>query len=200
VLTVDEEIEARNSAWNLRASRQASEFSANGYVSVSGWIHPFHIGSLRRYYRRLLRTGGMTLGDSGSTRRYVAHNESVAQFFHVQLTSLVSAVAGVPVKPSYVYVSSYQSGAELLRHTDRAQCEYSVTLLLDQTPEPVDHSPWPLYLTTRTGPVAIWQGIGDGLLYRGRALEHYRPPLPAGMTSTSVFFHYVDHDFQGPLA
>ena len=110
----------------------------------------------------------MTLGDSGSPLRYVAHNESVARFFHSQIATAVGAIAGAPVKPSYVYVSSYQGGADLPAHTDRAQCEYSVSLLLDYTPEPVDRSSWPLYLVTASGPVAIWQGIGDGLIYRGR--------------------------------
>ena len=141
----------------------------------------------------------MTLGDSGSPLRYVAHNESVARFFHSQIATAVGAIAGAPVKPSYVYVSSYQGGADLPAHTDRAQCEYSVSLLLDYTPEPVDRSSWPLYLVTASGPVAIWQGIGDGLIYRGRELVHYRTKLPEAMTSTSIFFHYVDRDFRGSL-
>ena len=174
-------------------------FGEIGFATVQGLIHPFHIGALRRYYRRLVQTGGMKLGDSSSPRRFVAHNESVATFFHRQLTGVVGAIAGRPVKPSYVYVSAYQSGADLPAHTDRAQCEYSITLLLDQTPEAVDQSSWPLHLNTSAGAVAIWQGIGDALLYRGRRLEHFRTPLPQGMSSTSMFFHYVDQDFSGPL-
>jgi hypothetical protein len=180
-------------------TRASVVFREYGYAPVRHLIHPFHLGSLRRYYRYLLRTGGMRLGDSATPLRYVAHNESVARFFHRQLTGVVSQVAGVAVKPSYVYVSTYRSGAELPIHTDREQCEYSVTLLLDHTPEPMDQSPWPLFLETNKGPVEIWQGLGDSLLYRGRQIPHYRKSLPEGMTSTSIFFHYVDWEFDGPL-
>jgi len=199
VLSHREEREQRSAEWNEVTSRLSRDFRAKGFVPISGLIHPFLVGALRRYYRRLLRTGGMTLGDTGSPRRYVAHNECVARFFHRQIASVVMAIAGVRVKPSYVYVSSYQSSAELPVHTDRVQCEYSLTLLIDQTPEPADQSPWPLYLNCPTGAVAIWQGIGDGLFYRGRQLEHYRTRLADGMSSTSIFFHYVDQDFDGPL-
>jgi hypothetical protein len=200
VLTAtDEDPFEEEERWRDTVLRRSDDFRRNGFASVQGLIHPFHIGSLRRYYRRLLRTGGMKLGDSSSPRRFVAHNESVATFFHRRLAGVVGAIAGRPVKPSYVYVSAYQSGADLPPHTDRAQCEYSITLLLDQTPEPTDQSSWPLYLNTSAGTVAIWQGIGDALIYRGRQLEHFRTPLPQGMSSTSMFFHYVDPDFSGPL-
>ena len=199
VLTSAEEDARAAAAWRSSLETAARRFRAEGWAPLAGIIHPFHIDSLRRYYRGLLRRGGMTLGDSGSPLRYVAHNESVARFFHSQIASAVGAIAGAPVKPSYVYVSSYQGGADLPAHTDRAQCEYSVSLLLDYTPEPVDRSSWPLYLVTASGPVAIWQGIGDGLIYRGRELVHYRTKLPETMTSTSIFFHYVDRDFRGSL-
>ncbi len=78
--------------------------------------------ALRRYYRGLIRTRKIALGDDQTPRRYAAHNESVARSHH-QLAGAVTAIAGEPVKPSYVYVASYQSGAELEKHTDREQCE-----------------------------------------------------------------------------
>jgi hypothetical protein len=189
----------RAADWNETSSQSSRLFQQRGYVPLSRLIHPFQLGSLRRYYRHLLRTGGMKLGDSGDPRRFVAHNESVASFLHRQLANIVSEVARVPVKPSYVYVVSYQSGAELAAHTDRAQCEYSITVLIDYTPEPVDRSPWPLHLKTGNGSAVISQGLGDGLLYRGRLLPHHRTKLAAGMTSTSILFHYVDQDFDGSL-
>jgi hypothetical protein len=129
----------------------------------------------------------------------VAHNEPTASFFHHQLTDTVSAVAGQPVKPSYVYVAAYQSGAELASHVDRAQCEFSITFLVDCTPEPERESAWPLYLDTPQGIVTVFQCLGDGLLYKGRELPHYRKRLADGCTSTSIFFHYVPQDFKGPL-
>ena len=112
---------------------------------------------------------------------------------------MVAAIAGEPVKPSYVYVASYQSGAELEKHTDREQCEFSISLCLDYWPEPANETPWPLQLQTEEGNVSIFQGIGDGLIYRGRSLSHWRGRLPQGHMSTSIFFHYVPAEFSGSL-
>jgi len=191
--------DTRRSRWASKRSHWSRQFRSIGYVPATGLLHPYHIGSLRRYYRRLLRTGGMKLGDSGSPLRYIAHNEPIAVFYHRQLTSFVSDIAGIPVKRSYVYVASYQGGAELPEHTDRIQCEYSLTLLIDHSPETSGESPWPLYLNTPQGQIPVYQSIGDALVYRGRRIPHYRTRLPDAMTSTSIFFHYVDADFTGPL-
>jgi len=180
-------------------TRLTRQFKDKGYAPVGQMIHPFHISALRRYYRYLIRTGGLPLGDAQSSRRYVAHNESVARFFHHQLASTVSAIVGEPVKPSYVYLASYQGGAQLEKHTDREQCEFSVTLCLDYSPEPRRETPWPIHLHTTSGRVTVFQAIGDGLVYRGRELPHARDPLPPDHTSTSIFFHYVRENFSGSL-
>jgi hypothetical protein len=180
-------------------SKAALLFQGKGYAPLGDLIHPFHIAALRRYYRHQIRTGAIQLGDGQSPRRYVAYNEPVARFFHHHIASRLSAVAGEAVKPSYVYLASYLSGAELKKHTDREQCEFSITLCLDFSPEPRNATPWPIQLDTPTGTVTVYQALGDGLAYRGTRLPHYRGTLPEGQTSTSIFFHYVAADFDGPL-
>ncbi len=161
-------------------------FRDKGYAPLGDLIHPFHIAALRRYYRYLIRTGSIRLGDGQSPRRYVAYNEPVARFFHKAIAPILSAVAGERLKPSYVYMASYLSGAELRKHTDREQCEFSVTLCLDFSPEPRLETPWPIRLDTPTGTVMVYQALGDGLAYRGTRLPHYRSRLGQGQTSTSM--------------
>lgn len=199
VLTRPDKAEGDRVRWQQSVAKAAGEFAEQGYVALSGLIHPFHVAALRRYYRHRVRTGGMVLGDGQSSRRYVAHNDGVARFFHHQLTAAMSAVAGEPVKPSYVYVASYQGGAKLEVHTDRLQCEFSITFCLDYAPEPQLATPWPLKLHTKSGIVTVYQAIGDALLYRGRTVPHSRDTLRQGQTSTSIFFHYVREGFSGPL-
>jgi hypothetical protein len=182
-----------------KVRKASSEFREKGYAPLGDLIHPFHVAALRRYYRYLIRTGAIRLGDGQSPCRYVAYNEPVARFFHRDITTILRAVAGEPLKPSYVYVASYLSGAELKKHTDREQCEFSVTFSLDFSPEPALATPWPIQLDTPRGKVTVYQGLGDGLTYRGTRLPHYRDALPAGQTSTSIFFHYVAADFEGSL-
>ena len=180
-------------------AKSSPGFREKGYAPLSDLIHPFHIAALRRYYRYLIRTGAIHLGDGQSPRRYVAYNEPVARFFHRDITATLSAVAGEPLKPSYVYMASYLSGALLKKHTDRPQCEFSVTMCLDFSPEPGLETPWPIHLETPTSTVTVYQALGDGLAYRGTRLPHYRSALREGQTSTSIFFHYVGEDFTGSL-
>ena len=191
---------ARRGVEREAASGKAGKlFRKKGYAPLHGLIHPFHIAALRRYYRHRIRTGAIALGDGQSPRRYVAYNDPVARFFHRRIAIPFGAVAGEPVKPSYVYMASYLSGAELKKHVDRAQCEFSITLCLDFSPEPALATPWPIHLETPKGTVTVYQALGDGLAYRGTRLPHYRSTLGEKQTSTSIFFHYVAADFMGSL-
>lgn len=189
----------RRQQWAEIVSVAGAQFQSQGYAPVGRLIHPFHIAALRRYYRHQIRTGKLSLGDDQSPLRYKAYNDPVARFFHQRLTAAMSAFAGEPLKASYVYLASYQPGAILEKHTDREQCDFSVTLCLDYSPEPRSATPWPLQLHKKSGTVKVFQAIGDALLYRGCHLPHSRGPLPEGQTSTSIFFHYVREDFQGSL-
>jgi len=174
-------------------------FASRGFAVLPGLITGPHLASLRRYHRQLLAAGSLRFGDGQCHLRWVAHNERAARTLQRQLAPLMAEVAGVSIKPSYVYTACYESGAELLRHTDRAQCEYSISMSVDFQPEPAGPTPWPLCLETPTGTVAIRQSLGDALFYRGRHLPHFRSRLPPGYRSTSVFLHYVDSYFGGPL-
>jgi hypothetical protein len=198
IVPLDESKE--HAAWEARIAQNRLRFQKYGYTAVDGLLHPFHVGELRRYFRRMIRRGRINLGDFQSSRRYVAHNEPVTRFFHLQLTETVAQLVGEPVRSSYVYFASYQGGAKLKRHTDREQCEFSVTFCLDYAPEPPGATPWPLRLETERGHVTVHQALGDALLYKGRELPHSRERLPDGHTSTSIFFHYVRADFKGSLS
>jgi hypothetical protein len=199
VLVPDDYAARRRKQWAEIVSVTGAQFQSQGYAPVGRLMHPFHIAALRRYYRHQLRTGKLRLGDGQSPLRYISYNDPVASFFHQQLTAAMTAFAGEPVKPSYVYLASYQPGAILEKHTDREQCEFSLTLCLDYAPEPRNATPWPLQLHKKSGTVKVFQAIGDALLYRGCQLPHSRDPLPEGQTSTSIFFHYVRKHFTGSL-
>ena len=185
--------------WREVITKSAEIFQERNYAPIRNLIHPFHVAALRRYFRNMIRQGRFYLGDEQCSRRYGVHNDGVARFFHQHLTKTVSAVVGEAVKPSYVYSACYLSGAELKKHTDREQCEFSVTLCLDFSPEPEKETPWPIRLDTPKGMVSVHQALGDGLVYRGTRVPHYRDVLAEGRTSTSIFFHYVPEGFAGSL-
>lgn len=190
----------RRAAWERICRAAGAQFQTQGYAVVRDVIHPVHVGALRRYYRALVAGGRLPRGDDQVAERYRLHSEPVAMFFHPQLASLVSRIAGEPVKPSYLYFACYPSGSVLPRHTDRLQCEFSISLLVDYSPEPDGPCGWPLFLEHPSlpgGGAAVDLGIGDAVFYRGRQLAHYRDRLPDGHQSSSLFFHYVREDFAG---
>lgn len=188
----------RRQQWQQHVAYYAPTFE-HGYVIVEDLIHPFHVGALRRYYRNRTRRGFYSLGDEQVRRRFACHNEDVARFIHRQATYAASDIARVVLKPSYAYFVSYVAGADLEKHYDREQCEYSITTCIDATPEPEGESPWPIELENWEGTTKIHQALGDALLYRGRSVAHWRERLPRGQTSTSLLLHYVDDSYEGRL-
>jgi hypothetical protein len=201
-LLVDpDEIAHRASAWAHTRAEAARRLHVDRWTTLSGLVSSTMLAALRRYYRELLAEGHVGLGDAQVGRRYGSHSEPLACVVHHQLNGLVSELAGEPLMPSYAYFVSYLPGAVLEPHRDRAQCAVSVSLLLDYTPEPGDRSPWPLHVEPphAGAPTAVSLALGEGIVYRGCEVRHWRDALPAGHTSTSLLLHYVPVGFTGNL-
>lgn len=182
----------RRAAWDT--------FAQHRYAVLRECLQVEDLTALRTYYRAFVEEGFAYFKDRYGTARWWAHNEPVARIVQAQLTDIVSEVVGEQVKPSYTYFVSYCNEAVLLRHCDRAQCAFSVSLLLDYTPEPICVSPWPLWLEVHEKEaLAISLGVGDGVVYRGTELPHWRNALAPEHTSTSLLLHYVPLSFAGPL-
>lgn len=179
-------------------ARLAGDFAERGYCVVPGVLAPPHTGALARYYRELIASGNWTLGDDQVARRHGWHNESVARFFHHQLTGFVSALVGAPVCASYTYVSAYQQGAELEPHIDRKQCEYTLSVIIDETGG--RSADWPLWFLAGNEPSAVTLDIGEGVLFRGHDLPHWREAAPQpGLALITLLLHYVPADFRETL-
>jgi len=176
-----------------------ASFAADRYAVVPDALHPYETAALRRHLRHRIRTGAFPLGDVRVTRRHHAHNEPMLRAYQERLLPMVTAIVDAPVKPSYAYLSAYTEGSMLPPHRDRAQCEYTITLQVDYTPEPALEAAWPIRLELPDAELIVFQSLGDALLFAGREHVHYRDTLPAGHISTSMLLHYVDLDFEGSL-
>ncbi|MEO8442706.1 MAG: hypothetical protein ABI547_09480, partial [Betaproteobacteria bacterium] len=190
ILVARDHEKSRSGEWGGAVRSAQTSYRANGYAVIRGLIHPLQLGAMRRYYRALVAHGGLPLGDSQVSGRYRLHSELIASFLHPQLAKIVGQIAREQVKPSYAYFASYQAGADLPRHVDRDQCEFSISLLVDYMPDPNGPCGWPLFLenpaiTAKAHAADL--GVGDGVFYRGRELIHFRHPLPQGHQSTSIF-------------
>lgn len=186
------------------ASRMASSRArllSHGYMAFIDLLPALLVAALRRYYRAIVEAGHLPFGDGQVAARHYKHNEPLGVWLHQRLTPLVARAVSHPIKPSYNYTIAYLEGAVLQRHTDREQCQYTLSLAIDATPDASRERAWPLRLESKTDQrlVEFLLAPGDALLFRGRELPHFRDQLGPGRTATSVLFHFVDAEFQGML-
>lgn len=110
-----------------------------------------------------------------------------------QLLPTIEGATGRTLFPTYSYFRVYREGNTLPPHKDRPACEISLSLCLGYE----GATDWPLWLEGADGPAAASLRPGDGVLYRGIELKHWREPFQ-GKAAAQVFLHYVDQ--AGPHA
>jgi hypothetical protein len=124
---------------------------------------------------------------AGSFARY-NHPKYKEMFYHVK--KVVENVIGEKVYPSYYYDRFYFKGQVLKKHKDRPCCEISVSYHISGN---LDYD-WPIHFETDDGQRASITCLpGDGVLYRGYDLWHWREPMQGNHKSYfhQIFFHYV---------
>jgi hypothetical protein len=170
------------------------------YVVLPHMLPPFQLGAIRRYYQTLIAEGFLPFGDEEWPHRFFAGRDPLGYFFHEQLKDLVSDIAGQSVKASFSFFASYHPGSALPAHRDREQCEWALSLQIDQSPE-ADTLAWPLHLQPPGADhsTPIFTGIGDGTLYYGREVGHYRDALTGAGYGSFWFLFYVAENFSGSL-
>ncbi len=185
----------------LDSAATREQFAREGFATLDDLLPAAHVAELGRYFRELAAEGYLARDDEGGTRRFMAHNHPVAGFWHQQLNERVAQLVGRRTKPSYSFVSLYDQGGDLFWHVDRPPCEYTITLLIDYAPLlEGERSPWALKIRGRDGRLhAVHQRLGETLIFKGRELKHSRDQLPSGHRSSSILFHFVDHDYDGVL-
>lgn len=119
------------------------------------------------------------------TSKAIVDHEIVFETILERVWPDIEDVLGEEVLPTYAYARLYSNGDELKVHTDRDACEISMTIQLGRS----HHYAWPIYMGGRR----IDMGEGDGVMYLGRQIEHWRNVCdgPEGYYSGQVFLHYV---------
>lgn len=170
---------------------------ADGHGMVPPLFGPDRREWLRRWYG-LLFDQRWTREDEGPGSRRVIHNDPVGRAVLTGFTPWASALAGTALEPTYSFAAEYQPGNALPRHTDRSQCEYTVSLFIEHLPGGGERDcPWPIVLCTPGGELSVRQPLCGGPMFRGRELPHYRAPLGEGERSRHLFLHYVRSGFAG---
>jgi len=88
------------------------------------------------------------------------------------------------VPNTYCHYSDIAFEILLKKHTDRQECEFSITLNLGG-------DTWPIYLENKK----IILKAGDMLIYRGNILKHWRNKF-IGEKCAQVFLHYISSELK----
>tara|TARA_B100000424_G_scaffold13816_2_gene10192 strand:+ start:4502 stop:6553 length:2052 start_codon:yes stop_codon:yes gene_type:complete len=116
-------------------------------VTVNDVLDANILNLCKAYYKETISNNVWELGDR-QAHRYKAHNEPMSRFLHYEILPLIEKLAGKPLKPTYTYLSAYVKGADLPGHTDRADCEYTVSFIIDKP----DNCEWPIYVHKKRQP------------------------------------------------
>lgn len=124
------------------------------------------------------------------------HNEALFIALSMLMVPRLELLLGRKIKPSYNFASCYDEGkGKCPRHTDRPQCKYTVDLCVSQ------RKPWEFNAVGEDGAErSFFMEPGDAILLSGTHHEHWRPDLQADNFCDLVFFHFVDHDYEGDLS
>ncbi len=142
-----------------------------------------------------------------------SHDYKLLNSFQWGLTGMVRDITGANLTPGFAYFQIYREGNRLFVHSDRASCEYSMSLTLAYS----DDLPWDLTVSDdivdHSAPdegkkVAENHGDakyhrlttmpGDAVLYPGYGRRHGRLEPNPNRWSAHIFLHWVDAD--GPHA
>lgn len=130
-----------NSVLNEENLKKEYIFDEFNPVIVEDVLLPNSLYFLQSYYKETISSGVFPLGDRQSNR-YKAHNEPVSRFLHYEILPLVEKITNKKLSPTYTYLSAYVNGANLPAHTDRPDCQFTVSFIVNKD----NNKPWPIYL------------------------------------------------------
>lgn len=191
----------REAKWKAQRAKAGEWLKSRHYAVLREIFPPAQRDMLRHYVRELVARGYFPpLGHLDIIElRAGIHNQKTIASFHHGLAMLLSEISEEPLIASYCYLACYKAGAVLKRHTDRPQCVYNLSVVFDMDGPEGEPDPWPIYLELDNKPVAIHLRVGDGILYSGTEVPHWRDALPEGQRAIVGFFHFVAEDFRGSL-
>lgn len=165
-------------------------FKEKGFVVVRGLM----TSPKKLYEYTLQNKPNNTTGDIQSPNTPSFYNDERMMKHQVDMLPLMEKHTGLKLFKTYNYYRTYKRGDILKIHLDRPACEISVTLNIGYK-----NKPWAIWILDKDeNPHEVILEPGDGIIYRGCDLYHWRGKNVDSDDCSQVFIHYVDQD--GPHA
>lgn len=144
------------------------------------------------YFHNSITNKKFEFGDRQS-QRWKAYDDFMSRIMQFEVLPLIERIAKKRLKPTYTYLSCYDKGADLPAHTDRPECEFTISFMIDK---PVG-AYWPIYVDKDKQPIKF-KGryrnyVNDDhkdncikvdcepnglMMFSGTDHIHFREPLP----------------------
>jgi len=155
---------------------------------------------MRQYLLRRYQTGRFSDCEQCPGSQWIYDDPGLVEV-HKALVEPLRQRTGIELAKSFVIVRRYVKGSELPPHIDREAAQFVLSVTVANS----DNRVWPLYLSdrkpesgwTKTAVHAVNLPPGDGVLFKGGDLYHWRQPLQSDW-HLQVFFFFVDKS--GPFA
>jgi len=165
-----------------------TQFQDQGFHKVKGFIPPFFSTYLRNYFTLRVQNDSSLSGDPQAPNSHCVYGDPAFEMVMAMSTEDIGSIVGKKLIPQYTYARIYKNGSDLKIHSDRPECQYSVTLSLGGEYE----KPWPIWIKDYAGKShEVPLDVGDCVVYHGTELEHWRDKFE-GNAQYQLFMHYVD--------
>lgn len=171
------------------------EFKENGFKIVRNFYDvKSHTDKIPDLYQYLLNSKHLAAMDTQVVNAHAFYNNIEVSKSQIKALSPLEVETGLELYPTYSYARIYNKDAILHPHTDRPACEISVTINIGHAGE----SSWPISIKDFRGVShEVSLNPGDGLIYHGCELEHWRERADENVVEQAqMFLHYVRQDGQ----
>ena len=103
---------------------------------------------ISEYYHNTIDNEKFQFGDR-QAQRWKAYDDFMSRVIQFETLPLIEHIAKKRLKPTYTYLSCYAKGADLPAHTDRPECEFTVSFLIDKP----SGTNWPIYVDKEKQPI-----------------------------------------------
>ena len=164
-----------------------TQFQEKGFQKIKGYAVPYFATYLRNYFTLRVQNDGLE-GDTQAPNSHCVYGDPAFDMAMFMSTEDIEKIVGKKLIPQYTYARIYKNGSVLERHSDRPECQYSVTLCLGGEYD----KQWPIWINDYSGKShEVPLDVGDMVVYHGTELEHWRDKFE-GNTQYQLFMHYVD--------
>jgi len=167
-----------------------TQYEEKGFEIKRTFIPQYLAQYLRNYFELLRRNDQIpNKGDDQVEKSLGIYGDPAFDMLMLMCLPIVEQSVGKKLLPTYTYARIYFNGAALLPHTDRPECEHSVSLSLGGEYDLL----WPLSFQHDQQVIHAGLSEGDAVVYKGNKVVHWRDEFQ-GTTQYQIFMHYVEAD------